>query len=112
AKLDAGSQHPADPLLQFGVATLDAVEVEAGLVLARHHRAGRAAAKADAVSGAAELDDQHARLGRVLTDVCVFELTGSHRVHDRLEPAAVATGRGQAEAPHEAVDQRLAEAIA
>ena len=95
--------------LDLGVAALDRVEVQVGGVGARGHRAGRAAAHADAHAGAAELDQQRAGgeldlLGEVGADRA--QAAGDHdrlvvpaanAVDVLLEDAEVAAQRGPAE---------------
>ena len=82
------AQRPAvvDDLLRaaldLGVAALHRIEVEVGGVGARGHRAGRAAAHADAHAGPAELDQQRTRGQRALRRMRVVDVADASGEHD------------------------------
>ena len=69
AHLDAGADDAVHLLFHFRVAALHGAEVELLLVLSLDHARCRAAADADAIRRAADLDHQHALPGLALLQV-------------------------------------------
>ena len=57
--LVAGPQHPVHLLFHLGIAALDRIEIELGLVFSLHHRGGSTTAKADPIGRTAHLDNEH-----------------------------------------------------
>jgi hypothetical protein len=74
--------------LDFRIAALNRVEVEFGGVGAGRHRAGGAAAHADAHTRAADLDQQRAFRQIVLVRVLIGDIADAAGDHDRLVIAA------------------------
>ena len=88
AELPARVDHFLRATLDFRIAALHRVEVEFGGVGAGRHRAGRAAAHADAHARAADLDQQRAFRQIVLVRVLIRDVADAAGDHDRLVIAA------------------------
>mmetsp|Transcript_82949 Transcript_82949/g.179067 ORF Transcript_82949/g.179067 Transcript_82949/m.179067 type:complete len:1004 (+) Transcript_82949:3602-6613(+) len=113
AELHAGADDAVDTLQHLGVAALNGVEVELGLVVARDHGGGRAAADADSVGRAADLHDGHAGLRLRLREVPVVHGAEAATQHDGLHILEALAGRQAVpEGARPAAEQGLAELVA
>ncbi|KAI0558444.1 phosphoribosylformylglycinamidine synthase [Gracilaria domingensis] len=113
AHLDARAQHAVHLLRHLGVAALHGVEVEVGAVVALHHAGGGAAAHADAVRGAAHLDDEQPHAGAPLAGVAMVHVPHAAGEHDGLDVlSALAAHHPDAVAARKAVDDGLAKLVA
>ena len=86
SQLHAGPDHAVQLLLHLRVAALYGIEVELRDVLALDHGRGGAAAHADTVGRAANLDHEHALSRLRLFRVARIHLADAAGEHDRLDP--------------------------
>ena len=117
AELHACPDDAPELLGHFSVAALHGVEVEVAVAVAAagasRDGARGAAADADAVRRAADLDDEHADLWRRLVVVRAVDLAEAPREHDRLDPLAPLLVRQPLpKRAGEARDERLAKLVA
>mmetsp|Transcript_11546 Transcript_11546/g.24752 ORF Transcript_11546/g.24752 Transcript_11546/m.24752 type:complete len:466 (-) Transcript_11546:534-1931(-) len=111
--LHTAAHHTPQLLAHLSVTALHGVEVQVSLVGAGGYRGGGAAAHANAVGGAADLDHQHADLGGVLLQVAVVNLAHAATEHDGLDPlAALTIGQALAKGACVSADQRLSKLVA
>ena len=115
AEVAARPHEAVDAVPHLGIAALDGVKVQGGVLgrLAGRLAGGGTAAETDAVGRSADLDDQHAFGGFALGGVPSIELPNAGREHDGLDPLeALAVGEALTEAAGEAMDDRFAELVA
>mmetsp|Transcript_106531 Transcript_106531/g.301278 ORF Transcript_106531/g.301278 Transcript_106531/m.301278 type:complete len:235 (-) Transcript_106531:931-1635(-) len=112
-ELAAGADDAVHLLLHLRVAPLHRVEVQLAGGVAGRPRGRRAAAHADPVGGAADLDDLHAHLRLVLLPVLGVHLAEATCEEDRLDPLpALAASRAEPEGAREAANEGLTKLVA